>query len=402
MNSVSPEIYFAIGLNIDYLQISEYCQINRIFYQLCLNPYLWERKIVHDFGLRPHQLIKLYKTVRGSPQWPREREAYLKLAGEREIPIPGAEKYNFIYILTEKIAERICESGLSSDIKLLNYFIGVNKWHPFFLSTFVILGKCGKIDIMENLMTKYPQRIPDILNGTLIGASKAGNLPLVKSLIRTGGSYMTAARSAFTSGNIALLKYLFTEYPLNPDSFIYFAAETGNPSLVQYLLDHGATDYQEGLEGAAAGASIEIFNQMMALGAHDINRALIFAAGGKLEMVKYIVENLGATALNPALPAAAARSKVEIVKYLISRGATNINDALLRVQNVPTAQVLIQNGATNIQELLYKAITGGNIILVEYLLDILNNSPLEQYLELAQKFNKSNIVDLITNLISNT
>lgn len=387
------EIDYIIASNLDYWQLLEFCAVNRRFARIYSEPWFWELKTIHDFEISSPKLKKIYLTLRDTilP----EREAYFKLAGDREWPIPGAEKYGDPNKLVEAATERFFQLKLTNT-NLIERFFKVNKDTCIFRT----IGYNGRIDVIEKFIDKYRESKIHILNSSLLGAASVGKTDLVVQLLDQGATnYFGAFNLSIYSRNYETIQYLLDKPGINLNSALGMAGEIGDLNMINFLIAQGATNYKNALGGAAAGGHYGIVDVMVNLGADDFDVALARAAGtGNIDMMEYLI-NKGATDLNQALSFAASKGQLPAVRFLIEKGATDFNEALKYApctDNLPMVEFLISLGASNFHSALKIAAESGSIKIFQHLFKYATEENIRKYLQLAKQYYHTNIIEFIT------
>jgi len=236
-----------------------------------------------------------------------------------------------------------------------------------------------------------------LYNSILYGAAQGGHLELVDQAIKNGAyDYVGGAIHAVRGGHAYLVKHLLNAGPhFHPvlmsteqiDEIMDEAARVGDIDTVEYMVELGAVDYDLAMASAAANGHDEIVQYMFDLGASnynwtlwraaaggyfsivdliielagnihplDYNRAMEEAAeAGQLDMVDYMVE-LGADAYGLAFDAAASVGNVHVMEYLLEYvNQQNLNNALIlaiEYSQEDAAEFALRNGANNFVEAL--------------------------------------------------
>lgn len=437
------DVYYEIGLNLDYSSIIRNCSTSTNFWKLGNDPLFWIYKSLRDFPLttkaRIHQISKEFtKPKIRLPQ----RETYLYLAGQYCRPLWGAEKYGNIADLTIR-AINSRKTALA-----LHYF-------SFCQDTlgFCCLGNSWDIATIDRFIDRYPQLRTEILNKTLRSAAHHGRSDLVNQLINRGAYlYEPALSSAICRGDPQTIQLLINQpgldineiikslaaagnYPLLEqwlskdginlsiyDKILFFAAkhgnskminlsltpsniniglwgacEGGNLQLVEEFLVLGANDIDQALEYAAVSGNEEIIDRLLKLGVREVDRAIRSAIrNGHDEITKKLIDGGGnpSPELNSALVIASFYDNLPIIKYLIDKGASNIDEALPHSTDKEIIQYFLAKGANNIHRVLQRA-AKANPQLFEELFSYAEPKNYNSYLVEAARQGYLNIVRLL-------
>ena len=388
------DIDYAIGVNFDYLYLGKFYAVNHRYARLYIDPIFWELKIIHDFDISLPHLHQIYRLVISHPGIIKEREAYLKIAGDREIPIPGAEKYGNPGYLTRSAVVQLINSG-SDNINLLSRFFGISKD----TEVFRLIGNYGRIDIIQKIIIRYPEHRLDILNDAMIGAAEEGNTPLVKLLMHMGANnFYGAFNFSLASKNFETINFLLEQPRIDINEALSIAACLNDFVMVNFLISRGANNYNQALAGAAFSGSYQIVDAALAWGATNLDGALIEAAeAGQLPMVKYLMDK-GATDVNDALISAASRGHISVSKFLVAQGADNFDEALDLApctDNVEMVKCLMEWGATNFSGALETAAMEGSLEIYKFLFTYASKSDISRDLIIAKERYNTKITDFI-------
>ena len=128
------------------------------------------------------------------------------------------------------------------------------------------------------------------LNILLRAAARAGNVGLVRDLVRRGATAIgSAIVRAGVNGQYQVIDELVSAGLVGLpqlNSALTGASEIGDPKLIQWLLDRGANDYEGMAEGAASGGRLGLLQRALSLGARDYQRML--EAAGSQPVIDYL------------------------------------------------------------------------------------------------------------------
>lgn len=334
--------------HLDYLDLLKIFPVARIFANLSSNSIFWKSRISLDFGIQTSGITT--------------RENYIELAGDKNIPVPGSDKYGDIHELTINVARLVVKGQLSVDI-LTNFFRESQKF-----DLFSIFGRYNRLDLIQYFIDQFPQFDRDISRSSFRGAISGKHQELILHLIDRVGIVKSKCISAYTfiarrNQDLDTLRLLMIYGDASPNNCLLSAAEIGNLSAVQEFINMGGDDYNGALSCAAYYSRYEIINLLLNLGADNYDLALRSAArGGNLSTVRYFL-NLGGRDLNKALIGAAQMGREEIVNELILLGADDLGSALLEAignNQEKICQYLITKGTPINENVILKAVEIGN------------------------------------------
>lgn len=190
------EVYYNIGLELSYKELILNCTISKKFAELCRNGLFWKLKSIHDFKISEDD-YNTYLRQTGS-----DRETYVYIAGIRNVPIDGAERYGTIKIL------------IKNALKVHDYdlFWKFFKMHPD-EKVFIDVGttdiKTSK-ELIDRAAKAYPRLSREIINNAFMGAAWVGNIELMSHLMSLGAYDLRQAMGyAARGGHIEALEMLF-------------------------------------------------------------------------------------------------------------------------------------------------------------------------------------------------
>lgn len=354
------DINLLIGLFLDYDDLLEFCRISKIYSSLCKNPYFWKIKTMNDFHVDSILFEELNdeSLAMGFKPLP-EKEVYIRLAGEHNIPIVGAERYRNPTILTQVAANKL---RTKKDQEKLFYFFNISK-ATYSLTS---LGTQNRLDLLDRFVELYPQLRKEILENFLLGAAKAGNGEIVQWLLDQGiNNYNSALNWAASGGNLQVINLLIDKPDVDKNMAMVSAIIDNHLNIVHYLLAYGADNYNDFLTVAVDSGNRLIMKLMLLLGANDYTEALGGAANhGYRDMIIELI-NHGAHSFNWALYQAALGGHLDIVQDMIRRGADDLNEGLLGAAlggHFNIVQELAQQGANNFTQVLLETLSEGNNI----------------------------------------
>lgn len=360
------ETYYHIGVNMSYKELLKSCSVSKNFAALCANPLFWKYKSMNDFKISSETYDEILAETHD------DREVYIQLAGLRNIPILGAERYGYI----EKLIKNALAAG---EYELFGRFL---RLYPTFNIT-NILGRYGLKQIIDRCYIRdTPEQNCYALAPILNGAIEGGHYDLIKYLLDKGAC-ITAPMiySVYKSGNSALGQSLLDMIPEHQrhdaiNLIMHDAALDGNLDIINYALSRGADDYNTSLTAAAESGNQTIIDMMIKLGANDFNMGLMGAAkGGHIDIVQQMI-NHGGDDVNLALSAAVESNNIELIRYLIDNGADEFNDVLSRAVAVSNLEIIkyiinrgnLNNHTTDFIPLIEHAVHRGDLNIVKYLL----------------------------------
>lgn len=349
-DTLPQDINFSLGLNLDYDDLLIFCSLAKKYSVFCATGSFWKAKAIHDFHIDLPDLEELIAEIiaAGDYSLP-EKETYIRLAGEHDIPILGAEKYGDVNELTFIVANKLDESKLF-------YFFQISK----FTYIFIHLGNLNRVDLLNKFLQLYPQLQEPILNNFMIGAAESGNVTLVTQLLELGANYYAAAvYRAASSGHIKIIHLLIDKLGVDFNHAMYTAAFNGHINIVYYMLAYGANNFDECLDAAVAHKYYNIINLMLLSGATDYDEALSTAAyHGYRDIIALLIQK-GIKDYDKALYRAAQGGFRDIVLDMINHGATDVNYGLIGAAlggHLDIIKELMKRGATNFYDALIEAI----------------------------------------------
>lgn len=437
------DVYYDIGLNLDYSSIIRNCSTSINFWKLGNDPLFWIYKSLRDFPFTTkaqlHQISREFtKPKIRLPQ----RETYLYLAGQNCCPLWGGEKYGNINDLT---------------IQAINSGKTALSLHYFSLCqdtlVFCCLGNSWDIATIDRFIDRYPHLKTEILNKTLQCAASHGRCDLVRQLIDRGAYlYKPSVSSAIRRGDPQTIQLLINQpgldineiieslagvgnYPLLEQwlskdgiklsvykKILFFAAkhgnrkmidltitpstlntglwgacEGGNLQLVEEFLNLGANDIDQALEYAAVSGNEEIIDLLLKLGVRKVDRAIISAIRNDHdEVTKKLIDWGGnlVPELNSLLVTASFYDNLPIIKYLVDKGACNIDEALSHSTDKKIIQYFLGKWVNNIDRVLRKA-AKSNARLFEELFSYAQPNNYNSYLVEAARHGHLNTVRLL-------
>lgn len=362
---ILPEdLDYNIGIHFDYYEVIIFGQVNERYSRLLKSPLFWERKALHDFGCGKNKLDKIYPTLT-KEKYIKEREAYLKLAADREIPLPYTEKYGDIDKLIYSAARRVMKEK-SPDLDTLIRLLRIEFNSDIFRS----FNHSDQLDIIDKLGEIFPLHKLDMLNSAILGAACTGKIELVKAILARGATNTGGACNfALHSKNWELIEFLANFPDVEIDNVLLNASRSGDIQLVKFCISKGATDFNLALSGAAEAGSWEIINLLLSQGADDYEGALIGAAQtGQFLIMKYMVEK-GARDYNEALTFVIMIGHIPAVQFLLERGGS-LNQTFKYVgdcNSIPMVEFLIKKGGNDFYGALKIAAQDDNLLIFRYL-----------------------------------
>ncbi len=118
-------------------------------------------------------------------------------------------------------------------------------------------------------------------------------------------------------------------YAMNKNGPMHWACKTGNQRLIDLLIANGNHEWNDGLLGAARGGHVDIATLMITRGAINVHRAFIVACEyGHLDLVKFIAAVHGPA--HYCMYWACVGGNMKIVEYLVDElGLSSVADLKL-------------------------------------------------------------------------
>lgn len=409
-SSLPNDIYYHIGLNLNYDTIIRLCATSKRFENLCTNPLFWKLKSLKDFAITSDEFDKANREIFTNAKINlSERETYISFAGDRNIAISGAERYGDISELTEAAAIKLVTEANDEYEKIKNlslvikYFNISNNY-----AIFKIFGQYQRSDLIKKFIRlagnlsdldddydseddddmqsrdKQNDQTSAVVSLAIQGAAQRGNNEFILLMIKLieilnflnvtnyFPKYWESAKIAITNNHLSTVKLLAAKSQSYGDILIKEAARLGYTEIIDFLLTDRNDLYGRVLEGAALGGHWNIVLQMINKGATNFNKGLKMAAKGGHKNIMIEMINRGATDFAGALTGAAGEGHLDIVLDLINRGANNLNDGLTAASGKGHLNIvlqLIERGADAFLPALIDAAENGHVDIVKYLID---------------------------------
>ena len=341
MDELPADIIWVINLHMDYLSIINWTNVAKRYSFIRKDGYFWENKCQMEFPPIQNPVIEY------------EEKVYLRLAGKGEKPVPGAERYGKLSVLSHKAA-------YSDNIMVIKYFHRVSKNKKMFR----YLAEQNKEEVIAQL--------PDIdWDQVLIGAARVGNEDWIKRIIdKCSPSILPlAAEDAAHSGNLSLVKYLLgntaEKYHSIINKIFQIAAYYNYNSILEFVLKFDHLDYYTAVIWASQGNNISTADKLSDLGKLDPSVArkaklIGLAKGGHGEKIL----ELFSPDYDPQLIMyyATREHHLSIVEDMVRYGAQNFSSCLMAgLGDIPITQFLIDHGAVVKPAHVLKAVELGNI-----------------------------------------
>lgn len=368
MDTTPLDIDYHLGLQLNYMELLNLCAVSRRFSQLCINPLFWYWKAMTDFKVTEEEFSQIVKEIPPLNLSRKivEHEAYIRVAGEHNYPLPGAEKYGRINNLLVAAVRRDYYDYLIAHMGPLGPYGDIGRE----------LGQKGNRKIINKVIHllgtgKYTW-MPYIVEGAIIGH----HLQLAIDLIATGAKYLYHVLDyPAKRGDYDTINQLITMPEIKRSSLPYAgkaAAEAGNWEMIEYIRQYGHVDFRFILDGAIAGLHYDLINyalpQVNIEGDYLLKEAV---KTGNEKMVDYIIEKFNIIDCNRALGQAAKYSHLNVVRQLIEiYYANDVNRAINKSTSLPISEFLLNKGAKPTNEAVISAVAGNNLSLVKYLLDL--------------------------------
>ena len=339
MNELPIELLYRIALDMDYNTLQNFCKTSQFELRICKNPQFWEDKVNKEFPLDENNWQAIVQET-GTAQ-----EAYIRIAGEHDIPFWGAEKYGHI----DKLAEN---AAWTDNFPLINHFYKLSGESGIFY----VLGKRNKADFISSFP---PKDIEENRDSIMFGALAGGHVDLAQDIIATGGekiNFDAAMWNAAKSGQIPVVEYVLQLMKTQDKKTIIAALNNAlsiaikkqYSHMISFLITEGADNFYRASQKAAEYKNFSLVKEFVSrIGERNVpwDSILYEAAGGGVkEIVDYAIDH-GAGDFNAAMLEAAQGGHIHIIEYLISKGADNYIWALLAAingENIPTIQWLNQ------------------------------------------------------------
>lgn len=259
MNDMPTDIDYLLALNLDYLSLLNFCKSQIKYTRICSDNNFWRQKADHDFGIEPQTF-----NVRNG------RQEYLKLAAQRELPIPGVEKY----LTNPENRLNVLEAAFQSENqKLIDYFAyrmppqfrpdfgksirqgpssQFRSLFPRIIQLASLAGKYANTNMINRLLSESqynPQQYASVRDAILLGAAEGGQRDIVHQMLglQAGGqrleplgALIAAAGGGYLDIINDLLIYMFNRRELN--QAMVAAATNGHLAVVNKMIELRADD----------------------------------------------------------------------------------------------------------------------------------------------------------------
>lgn len=329
MDQLAAELDMVVGLNCNYLDLLDLFATSRSFFQLSKSPLFWQWKAMKDFKVTAGEFAQINLETKN------DRETYIRIAGERGVPIPGAERYGYIVQLIREAATRLTFYPSRRDIIFEKFF---SLHHDY--EVFKILGEKGRKD----LILKLGNTNITTFGYAIRGALTVNNYALAFTLVHLGsGSYSMILKTAAKTNNYIVIDKLDKDVVYCVGPAIRVAAKRGNMQMLEYLKKFGYVDPDEILTGAISGGNLSMITYAISLGASSPHSGLTTAIKNhNLEMVKYIITRFPIDDLDNLLTLAIRYDDILVVEYLLSLGAEIREDPFTVVNSIPMVRFLLE------------------------------------------------------------
>lgn len=395
------EVYYNIGLTLSYKDVLSQSSTSKKFAELCNNSLFWKLKSIHDFGISTVDYdLLLDKTGN-------DRETYLYLAGIKNLPIDGAERYGNIRILIKNAIK-------ARDYELFWKFFKLHPCGELFFEVGCVDPTSNDINRLKELIDMaiktYSRTKGSIIKHALCGAALAGNMELISYLINLEAvDYVGMLECAAQGGNISVVQLVLERYEkiLSMDYAMATAAKFGKLNIVNYLLEQGYTNYNIGLQNAAETANREIMDMMITLGATNFCTALYHAAsGGHYDIVMEMVNKITRVYdVNSAMINAARSGNIPLTDYFISNGADMFRGAIVTAAQQGDLDMInflvmrgnLMNSETITTRTLLTAVRFGHLKVLKHFFSYAPSEYYNDYLLEAAKYGYLDIVEFLIN-----